>query len=52
MLVLALINIHHFVVDACIWKLRRDPNYQTGVGGRPRPVVRAGSPRYNPGTGG
>jgi len=25
------INIHHFVVDAFIWKLRRDPNYQTVV---------------------
>jgi hypothetical protein len=27
MLVIALVNIHHFVVDAFIWRLRRDPNY-------------------------
>ena len=26
-LVVAVINIHHFVVDRCIWKLRKDPNY-------------------------
>jgi len=31
LLVTATINIHHFVVDAFIWKLRRDPNYQTVV---------------------
>jgi len=31
LLVTAIINIHHFVVDAFIWKLRRDPNYQTVV---------------------
>lgn len=27
LLVIALVNIHHFVVDAFIWRLRRDPNY-------------------------
>jgi hypothetical protein len=27
LLVIALVNIHHFVVDAYIWRLRRDPNY-------------------------
>jgi len=27
LLVTAVINIHHFVVDAYIWRLRRDPNY-------------------------
>src|SRR5215467_13791933 len=31
LLVTATINIHHFVVDAFIWRLRRDPNYQTVV---------------------
>lgn len=28
----AVINIHHFVVDRYIWKLRRDPNYQLVAG--------------------
>jgi hypothetical protein len=27
MLVTAAVNVHHFVVDAFIWRLRRDPNY-------------------------
>lgn len=27
--VVAIINLHHFIVDAFIWKLRSDPNYQT-----------------------
>ncbi len=27
LLVAAVINIHHFVVDAFIWRLRKDPNY-------------------------
>jgi hypothetical protein len=31
LLVAAVINVHHFVVDAYIWKLRRDPNYRTVV---------------------
>jgi hypothetical protein len=31
LLVTAIINIHHFVVDAFIWKLKRDPNYETVV---------------------
>jgi hypothetical protein len=31
-LVVAVINIHHFVVDAYIWRLRRDPNLRTVVG--------------------
>ena len=30
-LVVAIVNIHHFVVDAFIWKLRKDPNYATVV---------------------
>jgi hypothetical protein len=30
-LVVAVINIHHFVVDAYVWRLRRDPNYSTVV---------------------
>ena len=28
LLVVAIINIHHFVVDAYIWRLRKDRNYQ------------------------
>ena len=28
-LVVAIVNVHHFVVDAYIWRLRRDPNYTT-----------------------
>jgi hypothetical protein len=31
LLVTAVVNIHHFVVDAYIWRLRRDPNYRTVV---------------------
>ena len=38
----ALINIHHFIVDAFIWRLRKDPNYQV-VARRPR--LRRGAPR-------
>ncbi len=34
LLVTATINIHHFVVDAFIWRLRRDPNYQIVVDAR------------------
>ncbi|MBI3735345.1 hypothetical protein HY256_02395 [Candidatus Sumerlaeota bacterium] len=26
--IVAAINIHHFIVDAYIWKLRKDPNYR------------------------
>jgi hypothetical protein len=28
-LTVAVINIHHFIVDAHIWRLRKDPNYRT-----------------------
>jgi hypothetical protein len=28
LLVVATINIHHFIVDAFIWRLRKDPNYK------------------------
>jgi hypothetical protein len=28
LLVVAVINIHHFIVDAYIWKLRKDRNYK------------------------
>jgi hypothetical protein len=28
LLVAAVINLHHFIVDAFIWKLRQSPNYQ------------------------
>ena len=36
-LVVGVINIHHFVVDAYIWRLRRDPNLRTVVD-QPVPV--------------
>lgn len=32
LLVVAAINIHHFIVDAFIWRLRKDPNYQVATG--------------------
>jgi hypothetical protein len=35
LLVTAVINIHHFVVDAYIWRLRRDPNYRIVTGTEP-----------------
>ena len=28
-MVIAVINIHHFIVDAYIWRIRRDRNYET-----------------------
>lgn len=31
LLVAAVVNIHHFVVDAYIWRLRKDPNYRNVV---------------------
>lgn len=34
-LAMAVINIHHFIVDAYIWRLRKDPNYRTVVDARP-----------------
>ena len=30
-MVIAAINIHHFIVDAYIWKIRKDPNLRTVV---------------------
>lgn len=32
LLVAAVINIHHFIVDRFIWRLRKDPNYRIVVG--------------------
>jgi len=32
LMVIGVINVHHFVVDAYIWRLRRDPNYRTVMG--------------------
>ena len=29
----AVINIHHFIVDRYIWRLRRDSNYRVVTGG-------------------
>ena len=28
LLVIAVINVHHFVVDMYIWRLRKDPGYK------------------------
>jgi hypothetical protein len=33
LLVIAVINIHHFIVDAYIWRLRKDKNFETVVAG-------------------
>ena len=30
----AVVNIHHFIVDRYIWRLRRDPNYAVVTGSR------------------
>lgn len=30
-MVIAAINVHHFIVDAYIWRIRKDPNYRTVV---------------------
>ncbi len=35
LLIIAVVNIHHFIVDAYIWRLRRDPNYRIVTGGAP-----------------
>jgi len=36
LLIVSVINIHHFIVDAFIWRLRRDPSY-AAVAGAPSP---------------
>ena len=38
LMVVAIINIHHFVVDAFVWRLRKDPNYKV-VAAAPAPVA-------------
>lgn len=35
LLVIAIINIHHFIVDAFIWRLRRDPSYASAAAAGP-----------------
>jgi hypothetical protein len=35
LIVTAIINIHHFIVDAYIWRLRKDPNYAIVTAGAP-----------------
>jgi hypothetical protein len=39
LLVVAAINIHHFIVDAYIWKLRRGSNYRTVTEAAQAPVA-------------
>ena len=41
LLVTAAINRHHFIVDAYIWRLRRDPNYANVVDAEPVAAVPA-----------
>jgi len=43
LVIVAIINIHHFIVDAFIWRLRRDPNYAvvTSETGRGRAMAPA-----------
>jgi len=38
LLVVATVNVHHFIVDAYIWRLRRDPNYRIVTGEAPAPA--------------
>lgn len=38
LLVVAVINIHHFIVDAFIWRLRKDPNYKVVASAAPAPA--------------
>jgi hypothetical protein len=45
LLVVAVINIHHFVVDAYIWRLRRDPNYRV-VSSSPAAFAASAQPAY------
>jgi len=35
LMVVSVINIHHFIVDAFIWRLRRDPSYAAAAGASP-----------------
>jgi len=35
LLIIAAVNVHHFIVDAYIWRLRRDPNYRIVTEGVP-----------------
>jgi hypothetical protein len=43
LLIVSVINIHHFIVDAYIWRLRKDPNYRVvtdeKLAASPLPVV-------------
>jgi hypothetical protein len=41
-MVVAVINLHHFIVDAYIWRLRKDPNYKNVA------EARAGEPAVAP----
>lgn len=43
LLVIAVINIHHFIVDAYIWRLRKDPNYENVVAPRVKVVPAGGA---------
>jgi hypothetical protein len=40
----AIINIHHFIVDAYIWRLRRDPNYAVVTSATERGPAMAAAP--------
>jgi hypothetical protein len=48
LLVVAVINIHHFIVDAFIWRLRRDPSYAAAAaaGATDPPAQRASADSF------
>jgi len=39
LLIVSVINIHHFIVDAYIWRLRRDPSYAAAAAVGPTPAA-------------
>jgi hypothetical protein len=41
LLIVSVINVHHFIVDAYIWRLRRDPGYAAVAAAEPAPPAAA-----------
>jgi hypothetical protein len=39
LLIVSVINVHHFIVDAYIWRLRRDPSYAAVAAAGPAPAA-------------
>jgi hypothetical protein len=44
LLIVSVINVHHFIVDAYIWRLRRDPSYAAAAAVGPAPAATAIAP--------